>query len=336
MHTGLNLPVLHASTRLDYLPLPRASCRGIVEKEGYLRSGSAMKTGRSPTPRRHTAASEHGLHFSPRLCGAVALFGCLHGCDTTWNVRPAAPSRVKSVDGLRDRYRACIETRSQRLQTAELKTATESIPGIVDPRPASDACAYFVGPAAARALDGEATLVVKAEGTDAAELIPLTSPGARFVPSTRFDAEARLAYAQPLSDGYGGLLQLHNAIFYRLSPVRIGAVFEARMNLHTALLGTGLVTNVDLTLSDRWFFELEGSYSLGIAPYGKAKWDGQWYHGPGAILSLGHTPRKFLGAPPPADRSALGPAVAMEYLRLPRQEEGIFVLSAGLFVRYGL
>jgi hypothetical protein len=230
----------------------------------------------------------------------------------------------------------CLRPGEKPIRAVELEASGTTLQGELDSARDDHVCALFRGDAAARALDSESTLVLQGAGASAPERIPLTSATRSLVPYSRVEAEARLGYVEPLASGYGGLLQLHNTIFYRLSPLRIGGVFEARLAPTTCLLGTGVVANVSLALSDRWLLGLEGSYSLGIAAYGTAKWDGQWYHGPGATLSLGYTPASFLGAPPSVDRGVVGPALSTEYLWVPRNEQAVFALTAGLFVRYGL
>ena len=271
-----------------------------------------------------------------KVCFVLSVGGCSIACDPSWYVRPEAPSRLKYLTGHRRNYWVCLRKDEKPIRAVELEASGTTLPGEVDSSRDDGGCAFFRGDAAARALDGESTLVVKSEGASAPERIALTSATTKLVPYSRFQAEGRLGYFEPLASGYGGLLQLHNTILYRLSPVRIGGVFEGRLGLSTLLLGTGVVANVSLPLSDRWLLGLEGSYSLGIAVYGKANWDGQWYHGPGATLSLGYTPASFLGAPPTVDRGLIGPALSAEYLWVPRNEQAVFALTAGLFVRYGL
>ncbi len=267
------------------------------------------------------------------VCFVFGLSGWLLACEAPWYVRPEAPGRLEYLSGHRGNYRVCLRAGKKPITALELEAAG-TLRGELEPK--AGACGRFQGEAAVRALDRESTIVVKSEGASTAERIPLTSATTKLVPYSRFEAEGRLGYVQPLADGYGGLLQLHNTISYRLSPVRIGGIFEARFGSGTGLLGTGVVTNVGVALADRWLLGLEGGYLLGIAAWGKANWDGQWYHGPTATLSLGHTPATFLGAPPTVERALFGPALSAEYLWVPRNEQAVVTLSAAFFVRYGL
>jgi hypothetical protein len=273
---------------------------------------------------------------STALGAVVGLCTPTFGCVAPWYVRPKQASRVVSLYGRNDDFRVCVRQAARPIRSLQLESRGRSLDGVIGDQDDAEACGFFDGPAAARALDGESTLIADAEHSSAPERIPLTSTSIEFVPHSRIELTGRVAYTQPLAAGYAGLVQLHNTLSYRLARWRFGAVYDARINGGTALLGAGPVVNGSLRLSERWLLGLDASYGLGIAPYGAGKWDGQWYHGPGATLSLGHTPAPFLGAPESVERPALGAAISVEYLRVPRQDQGLVVLGIGLMFRNGL
>lgn len=273
---------------------------------------------------------------STALCAVVGLCTGTFGCAAPWYVRPKQPSRVVSLYGRNDDFRVCVRQTAPPIRSLQLEARGQPLDGILDDQDDSDACGFFGGPAAARALDGESTLIAYAGDSGDPEGIPLTSKDVEFLPYSRAEATVRATYMQPLATGYSGLLQLHNTLSYRLAGWRFGAFYEGRLHAHTLLFGAGPVVNGSLRVSERWLLGLDAGYGLGIAAYGAGKWDGQWYHGPGATLSLGHTPATFLGAPESVDRAALGAAISVEYLRVPRRDEGLVVLGLGLMIRNGL
>ena len=168
---------------------------------------------------------------------------------------------------------------------------------------------------------------------------PLSGDGARWVPHLPVDVASRVEFPAPLASGYSDLLELHNALRYRLAPaLRFGGSFEARFGAGTLLFGTGAVLSTGFPLASRWVTTLDAEYRvpdiLGLVrarqlerPVGAR---------PLGTPRGGATPRRaFQGTPSLLDSGNVGPLASVEYLFVPNQHSGTLVVGGGLFFRHG-
>jgi hypothetical protein len=275
-----------------------------------------------------------------RRISYFTAFGALTACAPPWYLRPEHPSRIESLTASGDAVRVCVVNESQELVDARIESAAGATPAAVDRQRRDSRCAIFRGEATRHAIDSSSTVVLEerqTNGTTKSERIPLTGDGLRWQPYSSVEASTRALFLAPLSAGYSNLLEIHPSLRYRVLPaLRIGAAIETRLAVRTALFGTGPSVSVLAPIAERWVASLDGEYVVGKAAYARGNWDGQWFHGPSALVALGHTQRAFSGSPSILDSGAFGPIFSAEYLFVPKHHDGIVVLGGGFYLRYGL
>jgi hypothetical protein len=251
-------------------------------------------------------------------------------------LRPEAPSRVESLFGAPDTFRLCYEGDPEQIVASKVTTELGDTPGVRSPVKAQR-CDLFRVPEGA--LDSPSTVTLETRRTGSSqtrsEQVPLTARDLRWVPHGRVDVAGRMLFLAPLSAGYPNLFELHNALRYRFTPAfRVGGGLDARLGLHTVLLGTNAVLSTTVPIAARWVTHLDAEYLVGFSMRGLQSQGSDWMHGPSVVLALGHTARRFLGAPSIADAGSAGPLVSAEYMILPREQHAVWFLGAGFFVRY--
>jgi hypothetical protein len=277
--------------------------------------------------------------FRPRWLGlgtALALVGCR---APPWNLRPEAPSPIDSFFGAPDEFRLCQKADATELVAASVTTELGDTPGIIDRRVKPPHCAVFQPPAGALAAPATVTLETRrdADTPPRTERLPLTAHGVAWVPHTPIDVATRALFVAPLSQDNPDLVEFHTALRYRLSAaLRAGAGLEVRFGPHAELFGTNAVVSSSWPVAARWVTHLDAEYLVGYTPHGLDRDGGGWVHGPSAVLALGYTGQRFLGAPSIADGGSIGPVVSVEYLFTPTQGAAIWLLGGGFFVHYGL
>lgn len=248
------------------------------------------------------------------------------------------PSRIESLDGAPDEFRLCIRDDGEALTGANLTSELGDTPGIPDRRVKPPRCALFQVPEGA--LDRPTTVTLETRGANSSaarsETVPLTAPNLGWTPHSPVDVATRALGLAPLSAGYPGLIELHTALRYRLSPAfRAGFGVDLRLGLHTVLLGPNAVLSTSLPLAERWVTHLDAEYLVSYSPRGLEREGSEWVHGPSAVLALGYTGRRFLGAPSVADSGSIGPLVSVEYLLRPHEHDAVWLLGGGFFMHYG-
>ena len=248
------------------------------------------------------------------------------------------PSRLESFYGSPDEFRLCIHDDHEELVASSVRTELGVTPGIPDRRHERPLCAYFQVPEGALASPTTITLETRRPNTFQvrSEQVPLTAPNLDWTPHSAVDVATRALLLAPLSAGYPGLLELHTALRYRLAPaLRVGVGLDVRFGLHAQLFGTNAVLSTSVPLAERWVTHLDAEYLASYSPRGLERDGSEWVHGPSAVLALGYTGRRFLGAPSVADSGSFGPLVSAEYLLLPHEHTAIWLLGGGFFIHYG-
>jgi len=248
------------------------------------------------------------------------------------------PARIESLYGAPDQFRLCIRDDGESLVAASLTSELGVTPGIPDRRVKPRRCALFQAPEGA--LDRPTTVTLETRSADSSETrteqVRFTAPELGWTPHSAVDVATRALVLAPLSAGYPGLLELHTTLRYRFAPaLRAGVGLDVRLGLHAALFGTNAALSTSVPIAERWVTHLDAEYLLSYSPAGLQRDGAEWVHGPSAVLALGYTGRRFLGAPSIADSGSLGPMLSAEYLLLPHEHTAIWLLGAGFFVHYG-